>query len=70
MIGTRPYFMNNKDWYRFDDDEGVIVLTKDAPPEAIKSYEDFYKAIDQERNSAKSIVFSVSNESQKKTIRD
>ena len=66
MIGTRPYFMNNKSWYRFDDDEGVIVLTKDAPPEAVKSYKEFYKDIDEERNSAKGIVLSASKQSPKK----
>lgn len=59
MIGIRPYFMNNKNWYRFDNDQGVIVLTKDAPLEAVKSYKDFYKKMDEDRNSAKGVVLSV-----------
>lgn len=46
MYQEKPYFMKNKDWYYFDnkDPERGIKLTDKAPPEAVKSYEEFYKA--------------------------
>lgn len=39
---TRPYFMENKGWYYFDDKEWKYKLTDKAPEKAIKSYEEFY----------------------------
>lgn len=36
------YFMENKEWYEQDED-GNIKLTEKAPPEAVRSFED-YKA--------------------------
>jgi hypothetical protein len=38
-----PYFMKKDEWYYFDPDAFRYKLTKKAPPEAIKSYEDFYQ---------------------------
>lgn len=43
---NRPFFMTNKEWYYFDDDEGIIKLTDKAPPEAVASYNEFYKETD------------------------
>ncbi len=42
----RPFFMKNKEWYYFDNNDQTrgIKLTDKAPPKAIKSYEEFYKA--------------------------
>ena len=40
---TEPYFMRNKDWYYFDEAEFCYKLTEKAPPEAVQSYDDFYK---------------------------
>ena len=37
-----PYFMKNKDWF-YENDNGYLCLTDVAPPEALKSYEEFYK---------------------------
>ena len=39
-----PYFMKNKEWYYRDPNDGEYgyKLTDKAPPEAIKSYEEFY----------------------------
>lgn len=42
MIG-RPYFMSNKDWYRYDTEHGGWVVTEKAPKEAKESYEQFKK---------------------------
>ncbi len=37
-----PYFMTNEDWYYYDEDEFRYKLKDGAPPEAVKSYEEFY----------------------------
>lgn len=42
MILEQPYFMKNKDWYYFDDEEFMYKLTEDAPKKAIDSYNEFY----------------------------
>ena len=39
----RPYFMSNQAWYYFDESDFCYKLTDQAPPEAVQSYEDFYK---------------------------
>ena len=41
-MDERPYFMENKDWYYYDEQEGVIKLTDKAPKEAKQSYEEWY----------------------------
>lgn len=38
-----PYFMQDKTWYYWDEDRSRYYLTDGAPPEAKKSYEDFYR---------------------------
>lgn len=38
-----PYFMENEKWYYYDEKEHMYKLTASAPPEAVKSYEEFYK---------------------------
>lgn len=38
-----PYFLTNKDWFYYDDEEKIYKLTDKAPERARKSYEDFYK---------------------------
>lgn len=45
-----PYFMTNKEWYRFDFEEDRFVLTEKAPEEAKKSYEKYMK---EEKNPRK-----------------
>lgn len=37
-----PYFMENAEWYEFDLDKGIYVLTEKATKEAKESYKDFY----------------------------
>ena len=39
---TKPFFMNNPDWYYFDEEDWKYRLTDKAPKEARDSYEDFY----------------------------
>lgn len=50
---TRPYFMTNPSWYRFNDEDGVVELTKDAPEEAVKSFQEFKKIEEEQDNQAK-----------------
>lgn len=45
-VATIPYFLTNKEWYYKDEDEGIYKLTDKAPPEAIKSYNEFYKELE------------------------
>lgn len=46
MISEKPYFMQNKEWYYFDEEEFCYKLTDKAPKEAIESYEEFYREDD------------------------
>jgi hypothetical protein len=46
-INKMPYFMENKEWYEYDFDLGICVLTDKAPPKAVKSYKDFYKLLNE-----------------------
>ena len=43
----RPYFMNDLEWYDYDKDVGKYILTDKAPPTAIESYKEFYRALEQ-----------------------
>ena len=43
----KPLFMTNERWFRFDTNKGIYVLTKEATSEAKKSYDEFYKAMDE-----------------------
>lgn len=43
MKATMPYFMQNKDWYYFDEADFCYKLTKNATPEAVQAYNEFYK---------------------------
>jgi len=43
----RPYFMENKEWYYYDEKEEIFKLTDKAPQEAIDSYNEFYSSEDE-----------------------
>lgn len=45
-INEEPYFLSNKDWYYYDEEEFCYKLTDKASKEAIESYEDFYSNFD------------------------
>lgn len=49
----RPYFMTNKDWYKFDFAKRQYVLTDKAPEGAKKSIKKFYAEIDIRNRSRK-----------------
>ena len=45
QFDKKPYFMTNKAWYYFDEEEFCYKLTDKAPAEARKSYQEFYEAV-------------------------
>lgn len=47
--GKMPYFLTNPKWY-YRDKYGGLRLAKDAPPEARKSYEEFFKDPEPDEN--------------------
>lgn len=42
MTLPRPYFMENDEWFYYDEEEGICKLTDKAPQKAIESYKEFY----------------------------
>lgn len=47
MTLEKPYFMENEEWYYFDEKDFMYKLTEKAPEEAVKSYEEFYALLNQ-----------------------
>lgn len=45
MIQDKPYFMENKEWYEFDFQKRMYVLTDKAPDKAKESYKKWIKDI-------------------------
>lgn len=43
MSVRMPYFMENEEWYYYDEDEEIYKLTDKAPLEAKRSYKEFYQ---------------------------
>lgn len=43
IVLTKPYFMENEEWYYYDYENLKYKLTDKAPKEAVKSYQEFYK---------------------------
>jgi hypothetical protein len=41
MIYTMPKFLENKEWYTYDQETNTYTLTDKAPPEAVESYKEF-----------------------------
>lgn len=41
-----PLFMEDPEWFYYDDKEGVYKLTEEAPKEARESYKEFYDFIE------------------------
>lgn len=44
-IQKQPYFMENEEWYEYDNEKGKYILTEKAPQEAVDSYNDFYSKV-------------------------
>ena len=44
-VDKEPYFLSNKEWFCYDEEEFCYKLTKEATTEAIKSYEEFYSLL-------------------------
>ena len=41
----KPYFMENENWFYYDEEKEIYKLTKEAPKEAIESYKEFYELL-------------------------
>ncbi len=39
----KPYFMNNEEWYYYDEQKFKYILTNKASQEAIDSYNKYYE---------------------------
>lgn len=39
----RPYFLEDKDWYEYDEETEKFVLTENAPFKAVESYKQYLK---------------------------
>ena len=46
-----PYFMENEKWFYFDGKKRKFVLTKDAPSEAKRSYQEYYDELEKEEKN-------------------
>ena len=46
VINEEPYFLSNKDWFYYDEEEFCYKLTDKVTKEAVKSYEEFYNNFD------------------------
>ena len=46
VMQDMPYFMSNKDWYTFDFEKRLFVLTEKAPEKAKESYAEYLKRKD------------------------
>ena len=44
-VDKEPYFLSNKEWFNYDQQEFCYKLTKEATTEAITSYEEFYSLL-------------------------
>lgn len=45
MTVPKPYFMTNKEWYYFDEEEMEYKLTEKAPDKAKQSFEEYYQTV-------------------------
>lgn len=54
-LADRPYFLTNKKWY-YEDKEGKLQLTPEAPPKAVKSYDDFFKKPEFDKNGIMTLL--------------
>lgn len=45
LIAEVPYFLENKEWYYYDEKKGCYKLTDKAPKKAIESYNKYYEEL-------------------------
>ena len=48
-----PYYMTNEEWYHFDEKQKKYVLTKKAPAEAVKNYNERQEYFERQRQERK-----------------
>jgi hypothetical protein len=47
IIDKEPYFLSDKEWYYYDEEEFCYKLTNKATKEAVESYKEFYDLLDE-----------------------
>ena len=52
VVGKIPMFMQNKNWWTRDPETDEIVLTENAPIEAVISYKEYKQAIKEAEESS------------------
>lgn len=45
QITKKPYFLENKKWYKYNNIQGRYTINEDAPVKAKLSYQEFYKEL-------------------------
>lgn len=60
-----PYFMENEDWYTFDDG---FVLTDKAPEKAKKSYKQWLKDVDKDTKPDTSVAARITEQQQRRLL--
>ena len=58
-FSKEPYYMKDKSWYYHDEEKGIDVLTPEAPPEAVKSYKEFYDALNSQNEGGLEEIFQL-----------
>ena len=46
MTIDKPYFLENEDWFYFDEEEWCYKLTDKAPQKAVESFKEFYELLE------------------------
>ena len=46
VINEEPYFLSNKEWFYYDEEEFCYKLTTKATKKAIESYNEFCELLD------------------------
>lgn len=54
-LADRPYFLTNEKWY-YEDEDGNLQLTPEAPPKAVKSYDEFFKEPEFAKNGTMTLL--------------
>ena len=56
MVFTElPLFMENDEWSRYDEEQGIVVLTDKAPEHVVESYNEYIKNYKERRAIGKGV---------------
>ena len=49
VLIEKPYFLTNKEWFKYDEKKKIYIITDKAPEKARKSYKEFYDKLENEK---------------------